>query len=262
MTEGKDRSKRAALGELAVKGILRLPGMDRWHPWLRQDKSDMRWIPINADIQMPEDAPVPLEILYRFIEEASHRVIVDYCGCRKGWKCKDYPVEIGCLMMGDSALEITRFPFREVGPDEAREHALKAVEAGLVPIVGKARVDNYIFGVKDHSRMLTVCFCCDCCCITRFTRYLPLRSLDPIWPRLDGISMTVTEKCKGCGKCVERCYIKAIRVQDGKAVIADTCRACGRCAAGCPSKAIEVKIDDPDFVEKAYSRIRSYVKCD
>jgi ferredoxin len=250
------------LGELFTRGVLKLPGLDHVHPWLKPEKSDLRWLPINEDIQMPQDAPLPLELLYRFIQETSHRVIVDYCGCRAGWKCKHYPVNLGCLMMGDSALEIGRFPFREVGVDEAMEHARKAVDAGLVPIVGKARADNFIFKVKDRSRMLTTCFCCECCCVTRYTRYVPLKTLEPLQPRLESITMTVTDECKGCGKCVKRCYIEAIEVYEGRAVIAESCRACGRCAVSCPSKAIEIRIDDPDFLEKAYASISSHVKFD
>lgn len=259
---GGSESPGKRWGESLARGILSLPGLDRVHPWLRADKTEARWLPINAEIQMPGEAPVPLELLYRFIGEASHRVIIDYCGCRKGFGCKDYPVEIGCLMMGDSALEIKRYPGREVDVAEAREHARRAAEAGLVPIVGKVRADNFIFGVKDRSRMLTTCFCCDCCCITRLTRYVPLKSLEPLQPRLEGVSMTVTERCRGCGKCAEHCYIGAIAMVDGRATIGDYCRACGRCAAVCPSQAIEVRIDDPDFLEKAYAKIRSYVKYD
>ncbi len=262
--KGSDRMKGGAarLGELLVKGVLRIPGLDRVHPWLRADKTDARWLPINADIDMPGEAPVPLALLERFIEEASHRVIIDYCGCRRGWKCKDYPEDIGCLMMGESALEIKRFPGREVDVEEARRHARRAVEAGLIPIVGKARVDNYIFGVKDRSRMLTTCFCCECCCVTRYTRYVPVKSLDPIQPRLEGIVIEVSDECKGCGKCAEHCYIGAVEVRDGRAVIGELCRACGRCASICPRDAITIRIDDPEFLEKAYARIRSYVKYD
>jgi UDP-glucose 4-epimerase len=259
---GKGKGWRVRTGELLIKGVLRIPGLKRVHPWLREDKSDARWLPINADILMPDDTPLPLALLERFIEEASHRVIIDYCGCRRGWNCKDYPVDIGCLMMGDSALEIKRFPGREVGVEEAKQHARRAVEAGLIPVVGKARVDNFIFDVKDRSRMLTTCFCCECCCITRFTRYAPLKSLEPLMPRLDGITMTVKEDCTGCGRCAEHCYIDAIEIAYGKSVIGDYCRACGRCATVCPEGAIEIRIDDPDFLEKTYARIRSYVKYD
>jgi UDP-glucose 4-epimerase len=261
--KGRDgKNEPGKLTGLMVRVFTRIPLIHRVHPWIRHDKSNIRWLPINQDIQMPENAPMPLQLLDRLIEEASHRVIIEYCGCRRGFRCENYPPEIGCLMMGESALEIKRYPKREVGVDEAKAHARRAVEAGLVPVVGKARIDNFIFGVKDRSRLLTVCFCCECCCITRFTRFEPLRHLDPIFPRLDGIEVTVTERCKGCGKCVDHCYIRAITLREGKAIIGDYCRACGRCATVCPSKAIEVRMKDPEFLEKAYLKIRSHVQLD
>ncbi|MHB8896479.1 MAG: DUF362 domain-containing protein [Candidatus Geothermincolia bacterium] len=245
-----------------TKAFMKLPFVNRWHPWIREDKTDMRWLPINEDIQMPANAPMPVELLDRFIEEASHRIVTDYCGCRHGFKCRSYPHEIGCLLMGDSAIEAKRYPLREVGVAEAKAHVRKAVDAGLVPIVGKARADNFIFRVKDRGRLLTVCFCCECCCVTRFTNYLPLEYLEPAFRRLDGISISVTDDCKGCKKCVDRCYAGAISVRDGRAEISDFCRACGRCAITCPSNAIKVEITDPEFLEKSYDRIRSYVKYD
>ncbi len=254
--------KRGAVraAELGLRAALKIPGLNKVHPWLRADKSELRWLPINADIEMPAEAPLPLALLDRFIEEASHRVIIDYCGCREGWKCEHYPRDIGCLMMGDDALRIRRFPGREAGVEEAREHARRAVAAGLVPVVGKARVDNFIFDVKDRSRMLTTCFCCECCCITRYTRYAPVGWLDPIQPRLEGITISVGDACTGCGKCARNCYIEAIEVVDGRAVIGDRCRACGRCADICPEKAICISIDDADFLEKAYQKICAHVK--
>jgi len=248
--------------DLLVKAFMRLPLVNRWHPWLKPKKTDMRWLPINEEIDMPENAPMPLDLLDRLIEEASHRVIMDYCGCRKAWRCQHYPIEIGCLLMGDSSLEARRFPFREVGVEEAKRHARRAVDAGLVPIVGKARVDNYIFKIKDRHRLLTVCFCCECCCVTRFSSYVPVKYLEPTMVPLESVSITVTDDCLGCGKCVDHCFIGAIRVEDKKALISDYCRACGRCATVCPNDAIEVKITDPDFLDKTYRRIRSYVKFD
>jgi len=250
-------------GSFFIKAFFALPLINRWHPWLKEDKSDMRWLPINEDIRMQDNVPMPVELLDRFISEASHRVIFDDCGCRRSFRCKHYPVDIGCLLMGDSALESKRnWRFREVGVDEAREHVRRAVEAGLVPVVGKARVDNFIFGIKDRSRMLTVCFCCECCCVTRFTTFVPARYLEPVQPWLESVSIEFTDRCRGCGKCVECCYIGAIEVIEGKAVRSDICRACGRCAAVCPQKSIEIEISDPDFIEKTRDRIRSYVTYD
>jgi ferredoxin len=251
--------------ESVVKGfvhaLMRVPGIGR-HPWFREDKSDMRWLPINQDIIRPAGTPMPPAILDRLIEEASHRVIIEYCGCREGFRCEHYPADLGCLMLGDSALEIKNYPAREVGAEEAKAHARRAIELGLVPAAGKTRVDNTIYRIKDVGRLLTVCFCCDCCCLTRFAHSGPLGLVEATFPRLEGITLEVTDGCKGCGRCVEHCYIRAIRVEGGRAVIGEQCRACGRCAAGCPSRAIEVRLEDPEFLEKTLERIRAYVRYD
>lgn len=237
----------------------RIPFVSRWHPWVKPSKTDMRWIPINEDINRPEDAPVPLELLDRMIGEASHRAVFDRCGCRAAFGCRDYPIDIGCLLMGDSALESPSRNWREVSPEDARGHVRQAVDAGLVPVMGKARIDNYLFGIKDRHQLLTVCFCCECCCITRATRYTKLEQLESLFPRLEGVSVSVTGDCTGCGKCAQHCYLGAIEITDGRAVISDYCRACGRCATVCPEGAISVEVSDPEYLDKTYGRIRSYV---
>jgi len=201
-------------------------------------------------------------VLDRIIDEASHRVVYDYCGCRRAYGCEHYPVEIGCLLMGDSAIEGGSSHAREVTPAEAREHARAAVDGGLVPIIGKARIDNALFGIKDRGRMLTVCFCCECCCITRHLKNMPLGRVEPLFPRLEGIRIEVQEECTGCGRCAEHCYIDAITVVEKRAVISDYCRACGRCATVCPKDAITIRLEDAEFLEKTISRIRSYVRYD
>jgi UDP-glucose 4-epimerase len=265
-TKGRVLRKSFEVTESIMRGMIRvtsrLPWVQRWHPWYREDKTDMRWLPINQDIEMPEDVPMPLTLLDRLIEEASHRCILDYCGCRNGFRCENYPIEIGCLLMGDSALEGKRYPFREVGIDEAKEHARRAVDAGLVPVLGKARADNFIYGIKDRSRLLTACFCCECCCISRFASVNPLKVVKSLFPPLEGISIKVTDACIGCGICVDHCYIGAIRVSSGRARMNEYCRACGRCATVCPEGAVEIRVEDPDYFEKTLVRIRSYVKHD
>ena len=55
---------------------------------------------------------------------------------------------------------------------------------------------------------------------------------------------TLYNECQDCYKCVRRCPVKAIRIQNGHAaVLPDKCIACGRCVAPCPSHAKQVRND-------------------
>jgi len=69
----------------------------------------------------------------------------------------------------------------------------------------------------------------------------------------------VTEACVGCGTCVKSCFIGAIEVRAGQAVIDDYCRVCGRCAAVCPHNAIKLKLDNPHAVDDVVNRILAKV---
>ena len=59
-----------------------------------------------------------------------------------------------------------------------------------------------------------------------------------------GIVYTLHNECQDCYKCVRRCPVKSIRVQDGHAcILSDKCIVCGRCVAPCPSHAKRVRND-------------------
>jgi UDP-glucose 4-epimerase len=237
----------------------RIPFFREHLPELDPDKSSLSWLPINKDIEGAGEIALPVEVLDRLIEKARHRVIVNFCGCRLAVGCRDYPIEIGCLMMGESALQIPTKSSREVGVEEAKEHVRKAIQAGLIPVTGKARIDNDIFMIPDEGRLLTVCLCCECCCITRHSRYAPKDVLDGIHQPVEGLSIEVTDDCIGCGACVSKCYIDAIRMDGDRAVIGDMCRVCGRCATHCPQDAIKLRLNNPDAVEDVVRRIESMV---
>lgn len=73
---------------------------------------------------------------------------------------------------------------------------------------------------------------------------------------MPGVTVRVTDACIGCGKCTkDTCFVDAIRLESGRAVIGDDCRGCGRCAMNCPEKAIQVSVEDSDVVRRAIERL-------
>ncbi|MBQ4369416.1 MAG: FAD-binding protein [Oscillospiraceae bacterium] len=54
----------------------------------------------------------------------------------------------------------------------------------------------------------------------------------------------LTDKCKGCTKCLKNCPFNAITMENKIAVIGPSCTSCGACVPVCPFNAIE-KTDEP-----------------
>lgn len=55
---------------------------------------------------------------------------------------------------------------------------------------------------------------------------------------------TVKTDCQDCYKCVRRCPVKAIKIEDSRAmIIPDLCVACGICYKVCPAKAKQMRND-------------------
>ena len=55
-------------------------------------------------------------------------------------------------------------------------------------------------------------------------------------------------KCIGCGQCVNDCFPKNLRLEDGKAVVGGPCMECGHCYAVCPTGAVQMEGYSTDAV--------------
>ncbi len=238
--------------------IFSLPRYRDTHPWVSDKYTLGIKLPINKELYV-DHMPMPYPIIDEFIEKASHIMIMNVCGCRQAAGCKNHPPEIGCINMGESVLEISPGIGHIATKEEARAHARKAIENGLVPYIGKGRIDNTLYQVPDRGKLLGLCFCCHCCCLTDAFMHLPSEHLNRLFPRIKEIKMEVTDDCTGCGTCVEYCHYHAITVENGKAVQNDFCRQCGRCATYCPSQAIKVSMTNFKFKEDIIKRISARV---
>jgi UDP-glucose 4-epimerase len=235
------------------------PYLRNLFPWIDPKQNHLTCLPVNRDIQGDKDARLTGKVLDHFIEHAKHRVIINICPCRKVLGCRTYPIDIGCMMMGDSSVYIPKKISREVGVDEARAHVKRAVKARLIPTTGRFRIDKDFFAAPDGERLLSLCFCCECCSATRFFRHVPKEKLDGMLFPVEGFFINVTNACDGCGECLPKCHLDAIRIRNGRVVIGARCKACGRCAVHCPPGAIKLALENPDAAQDVVKRIGAAV---
>ncbi len=222
--------------------------------YLTQDKV----ININQKVEKSNDTVLPSKIAEYFVNKTNYHWVMNFCICRDSLKCENYPRHFGCLFMGEAALGINPKIGRRVSKEKALEHLKKCRDVGLVHVIGKNILDAKWLGVGPEDKLLTICNCCPCCCITRYAAKVRFVS-EPL-KKMPGVQVRVTDKCIGCGTCTKDiCFIKAIQIFNKRAIISELCRGCGRCVSVCPQKAIELTIDDDNFVEKSIRRIDKLV---
>ncbi|MFW9959955.1 MAG: DUF362 domain-containing protein [Candidatus Thorarchaeota archaeon] len=227
--------------------------------YLPKDNVAQKVIQIGKTLERPEETVLPSEIIHHFIDKANFHWIMNFCLCRDASKCEDYPIEYGCLFLGEAARGINPKLGREVTKEEAHEHVTKCRDVGLVQLIGRNKLDSSWLGVSPGDKLLTVCNCCPCCCLWKM-----LPDLNPAISRkvtrMPGVNVTVTDACVGCGTCAEGiCFVDAITMVDDRAVISDQCRGCGRCVETCPETAIEMTIANLDYLEDSIERISAVV---
>ncbi|MCP4750824.1 MAG: hypothetical protein GY866_08020 [Proteobacteria bacterium] len=252
--------------------IEKIPGLRDWIPITDPRKNNMTYLPINRNIadEFPKTLPVdqavgevvneilPPQILDDMIDKCSFHLVMDECICRIGYKCENFSSDIGCLFMGETAKKLPPGLGHRVSKEEAHGHLEKAVAAGLVPMIGKVNVDNLGFLTPDTRELLSVCFCCHCCCMMGYYKHSP-EHLKKLFKPVAGLKVEVTDKCRGCGSCVETCVFDAISIQGGVAAHADHCVGCGRCQRTCPNEAVQISMNNPNYIEDVKQRIESFV---
>lgn len=217
-------------------------------------------LPIRQDIPIPASSILPLTLLERLVEESAGQVVMNSCLCRTVQGCIDYPLDQGCLFLGEGADRIHSSMARKVSREEALAHIKRGAKLGLSPTIIHSWFDAAILGIP-YKNMLAICFCCPCCCtLQESMSYGPQAFKESLQP-IPGIKVEVTPECVGCGICVESCNFDAIELHSPAAIISNRCKACGRCVQACPNQAIRIDIETShQDIEHLLSQIRSHTQ--
>ncbi len=214
--------------------------------------SQFRTIPVEKSIT-PEHAISTYDDLKTIIKEVEEPFAVVNCICRQatdllGAPCKVTDRREVCMTFGPMAhMYIDQGWGREISREEALKIQRMNEEDGLVLQAGNS--------LKPHF----ICSCCGCCCpILVGTKNFPR----PVqFFSANFYAEVNSELCSGCGTCVNRCQMDAIKlVKEISKINKKKCIGCGNCVPTCPEEAIQLKkkdkeIDLPPTMDDLYDKI-------
>lgn len=182
----------------------------------------LRTVPVNKSISHK------LEILpYENVEEllkTQDKFLVAPCICRKEKKLLnegcDKPEET-CLILGRAA---DLYHDRGIGRYIDRKEALD--------ILKKAEDEGLVLQPSNSKDIVNICCCCGCCCgVLRTIKQHPKPATIVSSPF---ICKAESDTCIGCGVCVARCQMDALRLEEDKVVLdLGRCIGCGLCVTTC-----------------------------
>lgn len=216
---------------------------------------------IEMDLDIPDAGDrtvLPSEVVKSVIRKIDDRIfIMDFCLCRRSNKCEDYPVDHGCIFLGNGTERIPPEMGHMATAEEAEAYLDECASKGLVHIIGRNKLDRIWLSTGRKNDLMTICNCCPCCCLWNVTRDIS-NDIGSVFKRMDGVEVSAdADRCIGCGLCEGVCFTKAISITEGKSVLdQDQCRGCGRCADVCPNDAISITYDE-EKVESESDRIVS-----
>jgi len=228
------------------------------NPFFKYPYNELTSIPIGVELKTPDSVALPTRVVERFIEQASQIFILDECICRSILSCKKHPKNLGCMALGKGTERMHPSQGSFVGFEEAKAHVQRAAAEGLIANIAHVWIDVLAFGLWDFKRLMFICFCDDCCCLYRTHMRRRGPNLERACKKLPGLATVINaDACDGCARCVAACFVGAIAIEDGRAVIGAACKACGRCVDLCPTGAARLVVteSEADILGQVMERI-------
>ncbi len=214
--------------------------------------SQFRTVPVETSVS-PEHHLPTYDELTKIVENIEGPLVLIDCICRQAHEMNEEPCKVTsrketCMGFGDFAqMYINEGWGRAISKEEALEVLRKNEEEGLV-LQG-----------ENTKRPGFICSCCGCCCgvlsslkeFPNVAQFLQPRYHAQIDPEL----------CIGCGTCIERCQLDAIKSRkEISKVNIKRCIGCGNCVVVCPEEAITLikkdKVDElPENEEDMFEKI-------
>jgi UDP-glucose 4-epimerase len=222
------------------------------------------FIPINQSLGTYENQVIPYAVFKHFIDKASNIVILNKCGCRVSKNCQHHDHSIGCLNMGEDTKKLPIDKERKyvATKEEALELVKRAIDDGLIPLLGRAMDEAIGAGIEDTGKFMSACFCCPCCCVDIPILKHATSELKFI-KKIEGLNVVVDEElCTGCEDCIDACVWNGNEMIDGIAHVSDRCIGCGRCVEACPSNAISITFNDLSNIDALIEELNTHVTVD
>ena len=192
----------------------------------------MRTIPVSKSIH-PQHNVSTFDEVMTLLQQAEKPFVIIDCICRKkksieGNSCKVTDRKETCLAVGSMArMALLSGNGREITRDAA------------ISIIEQNQKQGLVLQPSNTEKAEFICSCCGCCCgMLRTHKSLP-KPLEfwaaNFYAAVDRVA------CEGCGACVKRCQVDAVRVSKKKqpaAVDRDRCIGCGVCVPACPTQSI------------------------
>lgn len=203
--------------------------MDEYALWVNKiPTKQLRVVPVSGAID-PSKVILPYDEINHIIKD-HYSIAVAPCVCAaenqaKGSTCTA-PIE-RCITF-----------------DWLAEHYIytglgrKVSETELNGILKMSDEKGLVVSASNMKNSLGMCLCCSCCCTA-----LKIMKMSPFYAR-DSNASYLAEidpgQCSQCGKCLHRCQMGAIDLNQIFSVSRDKCIGCGLCVTTCPEGAVKI----------------------
>ncbi len=211
----------------------------------KSDYSQGYSIPLNIKItDSAQQVTLPIDLMKKAVKDAEYRAIMHRCICREAQGCQNYPLEIGCLFLGDAAKICVKNDIAtQATAQQCYDHIDMASDTGLSGQALWVEVEKYLWGFENQNanKFMEFCFCCPCCCTGfKFADRADQASRN-LFHRTSGwIARVDPNSCVQCKKCIEVCPRHAIELHGITVQINEACGGCGLCIPSCKKGAIEL----------------------